>query len=332
MSKLLTVVIPSYNVEKYIEKAVISMVENSFRDKLEILIVNDGSKDRTHEIGKQLEIKYPESVKLINKKNGGHGSTINTGIKIASGKYFKVIDGDDWVEPDMWERFLNKLDDIDADLILTPYNKVYENTNEIVKMSIAHLVDRKRYRVDDIISQIGDEYQIHSVTFNTEKVRKFINNRENCFYVDQEYILFPIVNISDLVYIDEAIYQYRLGDVNQSVSINSMQKNRKMHELVVYDILDFYSNYYNTLSVRKREFLSDRIYGLIYIQINIYLSLNSIDGLNECKLFLDCIRKKNEKIYNMIPGLTIKLMKLNMKFGYLFATKKYNKIRKRTAI
>lgn len=325
MDKLLTVVIPSYNVEKYIEKAVDSMANCKLRDRLEILIVNDGSKDDTVKIAEMLEKKYPECVRLVNKENGGHGSTINTGIKIASGKYFKVVDGDDWVDTAAWERYINELSNINSDLVLTPYNKVYENSNDVIKMSISCLSPGKEYNIEDVITDIGDEYQIHSVTFNTEKVRKYINNREHCFYVDQEYILFPLINIENVIYIDEAIYQYRLGDINQSVSVRSMQKNRKMHKQVVTDIMDFLLTNFEKGNSNKRTFLVNRIYGLIYIQIDIYLSMNNDEGLKECRAFFDELSKNYKEVYDNIPGKTGKLMKINMKMAYLIASKKYNR-------
>lgn len=325
MDKLLTIVIPSYNVEKYIEKAVTSMANNKLNDKLEILIVNDGSKDNTAEIGKMLEKKYPESVKLINKENGGHGSTINTGIKIATGKYFKVIDGDDWVDSAAWERYISKLSKLESDLVLTPYNKVYENTNDVVKMNINCLSADKEYNIEDVIQNIGDEYQIHSVTFKTDKVRDYINNREHCFYVDQEYILFPLINIHSVTYIDEAIYQYRLGNINQSVNIKNMQKNREMHKMVVYDIMNYFCDNFESKDSNIRQFLINRIYGLLYTQINIYISMNSENGLKECKRLFEELNKNYKKIYDSFPGKTGKLMKINMRLGYFMSSRKHNK-------
>ena len=97
MGKILSITIPSYNVEKYIDKCVQSMLVDSILDDIEILIVNDGSKDSTPEIAKGYVEKYPQTVRLIDKENGGHGSTINAGIREATGKYFKVVDGDDWL-------------------------------------------------------------------------------------------------------------------------------------------------------------------------------------------------------------------------------------------
>ena len=98
MNKVLTITVPSYNVEKFLENTLDSFLDERILEDLEVLIVDDGSKDRTAEIGKQYEERYPDTFRVISKENGGHGSTINRGIKEARGTYFKVVDGDDWVD------------------------------------------------------------------------------------------------------------------------------------------------------------------------------------------------------------------------------------------
>ncbi len=99
--KLLSIIVASYNVEKYITKAIgcySQLLSNKeIYNKLEIIIINDGSIDKTKEIATKFESDFPDVVRVINKESGGHGSCINTGIKEATGKYFFLIDADDWV-------------------------------------------------------------------------------------------------------------------------------------------------------------------------------------------------------------------------------------------
>ena len=91
--KILSIVVPTYNVEKYLERCIDSLVyDEKVLNDLEILIVNDGSKDNSLQIAKKYEKQYPNTIKVIDKENGGHGSTINAGLKVATGKYFRVID------------------------------------------------------------------------------------------------------------------------------------------------------------------------------------------------------------------------------------------------
>ena len=114
MKKILTVTVPSYNVEKFLENTLDSFVDERVLDDIEVLIVDDGSKDKTAEIGRKYEEKYPDTFRVISKENGGHGSTINRGIGEAKGKYFKVVDGDPkfnkiWTDPVNAKQFAAEL-------------------------------------------------------------------------------------------------------------------------------------------------------------------------------------------------------------------------------
>lgn len=111
MDKLLTVVIPSYNVEKFLNQTLDSFVcDESVMKKFEVIVVDDGSKDNTAKIGKEYADKYPDTFRVISKENGGHGSTINCGIRNAVGKYFKVVDGDDWVNTADFVKLVEELE------------------------------------------------------------------------------------------------------------------------------------------------------------------------------------------------------------------------------
>ena len=98
MDKILTITVPAYNVEMYLDSILPTFLDDQILDVIEIFIVNDGSEDKTKEIGQRYVDQYPGIVYLIDKENGGHGSAINKGIELATGKYFKVVDGDDWVD------------------------------------------------------------------------------------------------------------------------------------------------------------------------------------------------------------------------------------------
>ena len=105
--KLLTVAIPSYNSEEYLERAVNSLL--GMGEDIEVLIINDGSTDRTAEIADRYEKQYPEIVKAVHKENGGHGSGVNVGLSLAKGLYFKVLDSDDWFDKEALRKVLKTL-------------------------------------------------------------------------------------------------------------------------------------------------------------------------------------------------------------------------------
>ena len=143
--KYISFAIPCYNSEAYMAQAIESILPGG--EDVEILIVNDGSKDRTAEIGKEYEEKYPGIVKLINKENGGHGDAVNAGLSHASGKYFKVVDSDDWVDRISLMKILNVLknfeeEEQEVDMLIANY--VYE------KVGMEH---KKVIRYDNVLPE-----------------------------------------------------------------------------------------------------------------------------------------------------------------------------------
>ncbi len=133
MEKILSISIAAYNIEKYICSTIESLINRDVLDKMEILIISDGSTDKTVKIGKEYEKKYPGSVRVIEKENGGWGSTVNAGIQNARGKYFKLIDGDDQAmrQTENLPDFVQYLEKNNYDLILTPYIEFIDETGEL---------------------------------------------------------------------------------------------------------------------------------------------------------------------------------------------------------
>lgn len=300
-NKILTIIIPSYNVSSYIEKTLNTFAAEEIIDDLQILIVNDGSLDNTEEIALKYNKLYPESFFVISKENGGHGSTINTGIKMAKGKYIKVVDGDDWVDTNELISFISELKKLDSDLILTPFTRVYVDKNESAIVDIPNLIANKTYYIEEIILNLKDSLQMHSITFKTSILKKIQPLDEHCFYVDQEYVLFPLEYVKTAIYVPFNVYQYRLGIQEQSVNWNNLQKNRYMHKRVIESVLQQFNNYNTDDNLKK--FINYRIQKLCERQIQIYLSLPTSNGVKEeLKTFLNNVRESSESIYNNIPG------------------------------
>lgn len=109
--KILTLLIPSYNMEKYLINCLTSLiVHEKLMKKLEVLVVNDGSKDKTSEIAHRFEKQYPDTFRVIDKKNGNYGSCINRGLKEANGQFIKILDADDTFETSNFSKYLDFLD------------------------------------------------------------------------------------------------------------------------------------------------------------------------------------------------------------------------------
>ena len=119
--KILSFIIPAYNSAAFLDKCLLSMLLPEVLDKLEILIINDGSTDATAEISRKYQDKYPGTVRLISQENKGHGGALNTGCAAASGKYLKAVDADDWIQSESLPEFIRLLEQCESDVVLTHY-------------------------------------------------------------------------------------------------------------------------------------------------------------------------------------------------------------------
>lgn len=226
MEKVLTISIASYNVEKYIAETLDSLVQSPAIDDLEILVVNDGSKDRTVEIVKGYEEKYPQSVRLIDKPNGGWGSTINASLQVATGKYFKLLDGDDWFETKNIAPFIEFLKKADEDVVLTQYTKVYEPAMNR-ELEVCNLPELTAISIADI-----DAIAMHSVCVKTSVIQGKLQITEHCFYTDAEFAVKVFYHAETAIYLPISVYEYRLGLGGQSVAPASMGRNFLQHEKI----------------------------------------------------------------------------------------------------
>ncbi|MBO5460995.1 MAG: glycosyltransferase family 2 protein, partial [Ruminococcus sp.] len=171
--KYISFAIPCYNSESYMENAINSILKAG--EDVEILVVNDGSKDRTQEIGEQYAKMYPTIVKVINKENGGHGDAVNHGLHHATGKYFKVVDSDDWVDEEALMKIMETVkkfvdEDNGPDMIVANY--VYEKEGAAHKKVIRYtnvLPEEQILKWDEIGKFHIDQYILmHSVIYRTE--------------------------------------------------------------------------------------------------------------------------------------------------------------------
>ncbi|WP_298073020.1 glycosyltransferase family 2 protein [uncultured Bacteroides sp.] len=257
MGKILTISIAAYNVEQYIGQALDSLIDERIIDDLEIFVVDDGGTDKTLDIAKRYAEKYPDSIFPVHKENGGYGSTINTSVRLATGKYFKQLDGDDWFDKDNLYRFVELLKTIDVDMVATEsitFN-VIDNTQE--KWSTTGNLKAGEYNFNDII--LGNVISMYSSTFRTSI---FKNNNivitEHCFYTDVEYASLPIPYVNRFYVCCFPIYCYRVGREGQSVSIEGIKKHFKEQQKVLFNLMRMYMNIDN-ISKNKQNLLLKRI-------------------------------------------------------------------------
>ena len=313
MNKILSIIVPSYNTEKYMNDCVGTMLDDRILDDIEILIVNDGSKDNTASLADALAEKHPNTVRHINKENGGHGSTINRGIAEATGKYLRVIDGDDWVDTEQFVEYIEALKNSNEDIIMTPFQHYYEADKG--KDNVDITCPAGSYNFAEITDSVFRSYQIHSTTFKTETIRNIRKIREHCFYVDQEYVFYPLCFAKTVKVLPNYVYQYRIGTQEQSVSMANMVKNRKMHMSVIFDLIDFLSE--ENIDPAIRSFIVKRVGMLGRRQIEIFLAMeDKAEGRRECNSYLKELKEKSREVFNAMPGARSRLFRFNSNLAF----------------
>lgn len=252
MKKAVTVVIPCYNSQDYLSTAVHSALIGG--ERVEVLIVDDGSTDRTGQIGKEFEKQYPDIVRYIYKENGGHGDAVMCGLKEARGCYFKVLDSDDWFDEVSFKTMVDVLqqymeDDHLLDMFIANY--IYDKEGEHRKV----VIDYKSAFPKDVVFgwndtgrfRMGHNLLMHAVVYRTDLLRECgLQLPKHTFYVDNIFVYYPLPFVHRMYYMDLDLYHYKIGredqSVNEKVMIGRIDQqlyvNRlmlKMHDLTAIE-------------------------------------------------------------------------------------------------
>lgn len=294
--KILTISVAAYNLENLIQDNLssFSSLDPKILSKVEVLVINDGSADRTPEIVNEYVKKYPDSFKLINQKNQGAGSTVNTGLKNAAGKYFKMVDGDDWVETETLNHLIPELEKTESDLILTDIYTYNDAKKKIVDRSGYDIDARRELDFSDISDSV--DIQMHNAMFKTELLKKNKIKLDNGFYTDIEYVLLPIPYVKTVTYFDAPLYVYRVQRKGQSISKESMCKNYKQHFIVLKREIDDFNAKKNKMPEPNREYLGRAIARLANTELRFELVCDKKG--QEIKDYFCFIKEKGgEEIY-----------------------------------
>ena len=276
--KYISFAIPCYNSQEYMAKAIESILVGG--EDVEIIIVNDGSKDHTSEIAHEYREKYPEIIKVVDKENGGHGDAGNVGLNHASGRYFKVVDSDDWVDEEALRTILDLLhrfeeEGTQIDMLISNY--VYEKTGASRKKCIHYrnvLPQGEVFRWDDIRRFHLDQYILmHSVIYRTEmlKLSQMVLPKHT-FYVDNIYVFKPLPYVKTMYYLDVNFYRYFIGRDDQSVNETNMIKRIDQQFKVTYIMID-YMTQFNLVSKPLERYM--RHYLSIIMCISSVISVKS---------------------------------------------------------
>lgn len=316
MEKILTLIVPAYNVERYLVKCLESFVVKAIMAKIEVLIINDGSTDTTKDIAEQYCNRFPETFFLYNKSNGGHGSAINYGVKKANGKYFRIVDGDDWLNTDKLNEFVKILEHTDADIVASNFLCIQDETGKILESR--KCTNCKEYYGQSIpiteLNQKQPVIKMHSFTCKLEIFKKNdIKIDEFRYYVDCEYTIFPIPYVENIYFCDLYLYMYRLGRKGQSVDIASMQRNRKNHRDMLNKLFEYYENHKN-VGKEKKTYMERGIALAVENQFQIFISMGQKEGIQKEMVEFDLVLKqKHPGIYNAVGKKSIWMLR---KTGY----------------
>lgn len=237
--KLLTVTVPCYNSQEYMRTCIDSLLQGG--ERVEIIIIDDGSRDQTGAIADEYAAKYPTIVRVIHQENGGHGEGINQGLKHATGTYFKVVDSDDKVSDD-FPLFLDKLAQCEeaggVDLFVTNYFYVHSDgigdrpinySNVLPEGRIFTWQETKPFQIHQLLT-------LHSSTFRTELMRR--SGKElpkHTFYEDNYMVYLPLPYVEKMYYMNSDLYRYTIGRPGQSVQ-EDITKKRYAHQVLVAEL------------------------------------------------------------------------------------------------
>lgn len=330
--KLLSIAIPCYNSQDYMAKCIESLLPGG--EDVEILVVNDGSKDRTAEIAEEYAAKYPTIVKAIHKENGGHGSAVNTGIENATGLYFKVVDSDDWVKADAYQAILDKLRELTGgektlDLLISNY--VYEKEGERRKkvMQYRHILPKDKMFTWEECRHFpkGKYILMHSVIYRTKLLRECgIHLPEHTFYVDNIYVFEPLPYVRNMYYLDVNFYRYYIGradqSVNEKVMIGRIDQQIKVNKLMV----DYFVENKSTIYAKKKtgKYMLSYLDIITTISSILLIRSGTEEALEKKKELLTYIKQKDRSLYKKLRyGLLGNFMNLPGKTGRKISVEGY---------
>ena len=316
--KLLTISIAAYNVEKYIANTLGSLIKSRYIDELEVLVIDDGSNDNTYKIANEYEKKYPNTIKVVHKNNGGYGSTVNYSLSVATGKYFKLLDGDDFFDNDGLDKLVDEIRKSNVDIIFNTYNKVYSDKS-IKRVDFNNI----RYNDDLNISDININYYIamHAFTFKTNVLKSSgLVLKQNILYTDCYYTAIPLKEVHKVRFLNFPVYNYRIGDIGQSISRKVRLKHINDIRDISLDLVNFIKNISNT-NIDSYEFLCTQVASFCVNYLGTILMLpTSIKALNLFKDYDNEIKRLSETVYKKIEdldGLLPKSISLLRKTNYL---------------
>ena len=304
--KVLSIIIPTYNMEQYIRRCLDSLLLTEGFEELEVLVINDGSKDMSSVIAHEYEKRYPNTFRVIDKSNGNYGSCINRGMREATGKYVKILDSDDYFSRDALKEYIKILSSNDADLFITNYNHVDNKQRVFLKRRFQYprntILDVDKYCTTKNFISI----QMYAITYRTEMIKKiFYQQSEGISYTDQEWIFEPMSQVKKFYFSDLIIYNYLRGRSGQTMSKEQLKLNFSHNIKVFFVMLDAYNRRSDECNKAMREYLKAKLITRINFIYNSaffrrYITMESLIKID------NQIKEKNLDIWKSLNTLPVK--------------------------
>jgi len=331
---LISFAIPCYNASLYMDHCLHSIVQGAVDhlDHIEIIIVDDGSNnDDTAAKADQWHADYPSVISVVHQENGGHGEAVNTGLRLSRGKYFKVVDADDWLDPNSLSTVLEQLRHLSVhnlDLLITNY--VYEKSDIGKRKSIRYLNVMKEGKILNW-SDVGtfraqQNLLMHSLIYRTEILRRIgLQLPAHTFYVDNIFAYVPLVAVETIFYMNIDLYRYYIGREGQSVQEGTMVKRIDQQLFITRFMIDAYQLTEDVSNVQLRNYLVHYLTMMITI-CAVFLRLSKRSDAEEQRLALWLyLKEKDPKTYMKIRGDLMSIAaNIPGKPGYWVATTGYH--------
>lgn len=295
MEKRLTIVVPTYNMEKYLDKCLTSLIieDKELLKRVEVLVIIDGATDRSSEIAHTYQDRYPDTFRVIDKENGNYGSCINRGLKEATGKYIKILDADDWFDTNNFHKYIEDILDIDCDLILNNCEIVDEQENISGRFNIDFMVDHKHVRFDQVNEHLVD-LQMHCAAYRTDLIRAIgYKQDEGIFYTDQEWMCYPLSAVKTIYFINLTVYKYLFGRLGQTMDKDIFYK-RFNDEATVCKTMIKWCELHNDM-VNKEFLKAKMMFRILYLHKN-HILKNMYDK-NEFAGFSKWLKTNAHEVY-----------------------------------
>ena len=320
---LLTFAVPCYNSEAYMENCIRSLLPGG--EDVEIIIVDDGSKDGTAAIADRYAAEYPTIIKAVHQENGGHGEAVNAGLRNATGLYFKVVDSDDWVNLEAYQKVLRTLKELVhakevVDMMICNY--VYEKQGALKKKVMRYKTAFPREQVfgwnDVKFLHKGQYILMHSVIYRTKMLWDCgLELPKHTFYVDNIFVFQPLPHVKKMYYLDVNFYRYFIGREDQSVNEKIMIGRIDQQILVTKIIADAMVEYMKKpMNGKLRKYMINYVDIMMTVSSVLLLKSGTEENLEKKKELWEYLKNASPKLYRKIKlGILGRTMNLPGRSG-----------------